>query len=45
MSIQAEVFCDDVIDFAEAASQRIYADYALFQRDHALGVFRFFHDA
>ena len=44
-SIQAEVFCDDVIDFAEAASRRIYADHALFQRDHALGVFRFFHDA
>lgn len=44
-SIQEEVFCDDVIDFAENASKRIYADHTLFQRDHALGVFRFLHDA
>ena len=44
-SIQADVFCDDVIDFAEHASKRIYADYALFRRDHALGVFQFLHDA
>jgi uncharacterized protein (DUF2252 family) len=44
-SIKAEVFCDDVIDFAESASRRIYADYALFQRDQALGVFSFLHNA
>jgi uncharacterized protein (DUF2252 family) len=44
-SITAAVFCDDVTDFAKSASRRIYADYALFQRDHALGVFKFLHDA
>jgi len=41
-AIQAEGFGDDVIDFAANASQRVYADYALFQRDHALGVFSFY---
>jgi uncharacterized protein (DUF2252 family) len=44
-SIDPKVFCDDIVDFAESASKRIYADYALFLRDHALGVFRFLHQA
>lgn len=44
-SVRGEVFCDDVVRFAQAAAKRLYADHELFKKDHELGVFTFLHDA
>ena len=40
-SIQPELFCGDVVEFAEAAARRVYADLAMFREDHATGAFRY----
>ncbi|MBR0552157.1 DUF2252 domain-containing protein [Stakelama marina] len=44
-SIEPEAFCADIVAFAHDAAKRIYKDHELFKRDHALGVFRFYHDS
>jgi uncharacterized protein (DUF2252 family) len=40
-SVHRQVFTDDVVRFARAATQRIRADYKLFKQDHALGAYEF----
>ncbi len=40
-SIIPELFCADVVDFAEIAARRVYDDHALFRRDHACGAFQY----
>lgn len=42
-SITRKLFCYDVVDFAESAAKRVYADHKLFKKDHALGAFSFRH--
>lgn len=34
-----ELFCDDIVRYAEAASERLRADHECFQADHELGAF------
>jgi hypothetical protein len=36
-----ELFVSDVEEFAQVAAHRVYADHALFRRDHARGAFRY----
>jgi len=40
-SIIPELFCNDVVEFAELAADRIYADLAMFRSDHRSGAFRY----
>jgi uncharacterized protein (DUF2252 family) len=40
-SVNLNVFKDDIVRFAKVTADRIYEDYELFQKDHALGAFDF----
>lgn len=40
-SIMPELFCADVVEFAEVAADRVYADHAMFRSDHRSGAFRY----
>lgn len=40
-SIMPELFCHDVVEFAELASRRVYADHAMFRSDQRCGAFRY----
>lgn len=39
-SIVPELFCSDVVEFAQVAADRVHDDHAIFRRDHACGAFR-----
>ncbi|CAN5244721.1 hypothetical protein BH23VER1_BH23VER1_29700 [soil metagenome] len=38
-SVDPDVFCDDLVRFAQAATARVYRDHKAFKKDHALGAF------
>jgi uncharacterized protein (DUF2252 family) len=40
-SVRPELFCGDVVRFAENAADRVERDYALYLKDHAKGAFNF----
>ncbi|MDN5929575.1 MAG: DUF2252 domain-containing protein [Pseudonocardia sp.] len=40
-SITPELFCADVVEFAEFAADRVYADHKLFREDQSRGAFRY----
>ncbi|MGQ0718976.1 MAG: DUF2252 domain-containing protein [Pseudonocardiales bacterium] len=42
-SIIPELFCSDIVEFAETAARRVYDDHALFRRDHACGAFQYWN--
>lgn len=44
-SIMPELFCGDVVEFAECAARRVYADHAMFRADHGAGAFRYWDAA
>lgn len=44
-SIMPELFCRDVVEFAESAARRVYADHAMFRADHGTGAFRYWDSA
>lgn len=39
-SVRRDVFCQDLIGFAEETTKRIYKDHKAFQKDHAIGAFK-----
>lgn len=40
-SITPELFCADVVEFAEFAAERVYADHRMFREDQSHGAFRY----
>lgn len=40
-SISPELFCADVVEFAEHAAERVRADHRMFREDHRRGAFRY----
>ncbi|GAA3223669.1 DUF2252 domain-containing protein [Pseudonocardia petroleophila] len=40
-SITPELFCSDVVEFAEFAARRVYADHRMFCEDQSHGAFRY----
>jgi uncharacterized protein (DUF2252 family) len=40
-SIAPDLFRADVVEFAEVAAERVYADHGLFREDHGRGAFRY----
>ncbi|MDN5859815.1 MAG: DUF2252 domain-containing protein [Pseudonocardia sp.] len=40
-SLTPELFCSDVVEFAEVAADRVYADLAMFREDQRNGAFRY----